>query len=68
MKAKGSLKDELAARRAEIDKPGQDGQKPPARGDSGGKSGGKNGLDGLVEKILELVQKIEPRLPVAALV
>ena len=68
MKAKGSLKDELAARRAEIDKPGQDGQKPPARGDSEKKSGGKNGLDGLVEKILELVQKIEPKLPVAALV
>jgi len=63
MKAKGSLKDELAARRAGVDKPGQDGQKPPARGDSGG----KKGLDGLVEKILELVQKIEPRLPVAAL-
>jgi len=63
MKAKGSLKDELADRRAEIDKPGLDGQTLPARGDSGG----KKGLDGLVEKILELVQKIEPRLPVAAL-
>lgn len=63
MKAKGSLKDELAARRAKVDKPGQDGQKAPARGDTGG----KKGLDGLVEKILELVQKIEPRLPVAAL-
>lgn len=63
MKAKGSLKDELAARLAGVDKPGQDGQKPPAKGDTGG----KKGLDGLVEKILELVQKIEPRLPVAAL-
>jgi hypothetical protein len=63
MKAKGSLKDELADRRAGVDKPGQDGQKPPAKDDTGG----KKGLDGLVEKILELVQKIEPRLPVAAL-
>ena len=63
MKAKGSLKDELAAKKSGVDKPGKDGQKPPAKGDSGG----KKGLDGLVEKILELVQKIEPRLPVAAL-
>lgn len=63
MKAKGSLKDELAARRAGVDKPGQDGKKPPAKD----ADGGKKGLDGLVEKILELVQKIEPRLPVAAL-
>ena len=63
MKAKGSLKDELADRRAGVDKPGQDGQKPPVKDDTGG----KKGLDGLVEKILELVQKIEPRLPVAAL-
>jgi hypothetical protein len=63
MKAKGSLKDELAAKKAGVDKPGKDGQKPPAKDDTGG----KKGLDGLVEKILELVQKIEPRLPVAAL-
>ncbi len=62
-KAKGSLKDELAARRAKVDKPGQDGQKPPARGDSGG----KKGLEGIVDQILKLVEKIEPRLPVAAL-
>lgn len=63
MKSKGSLKDELAAKKAGVDKPGQDGQKPPAKADTGG----KKGLDGLVEKILELVQKIEPKLPVAAL-
>ena len=63
MKAKGSLKDELAAKKSGVDKPGKDGQKPPAKDDTGG----KKGLDGLVEKILELVQKIEPRLPVAAL-
>ena len=63
MKAKGSLKDDLAARRAGVDKPGQDGQKPPAKDDTGG----KKGLDGLVDQILKLVQKIEPRLPVAAL-
>jgi len=62
MKAKGSLKDELAAKKAGVDKPGQDGQKPPAKGDTA-----KKGLEGVVEKILELVQKIEPRLPVAAL-
>ena len=68
----------IADRIAGVDKPGQDGQKPgrdgvdkpgqdgkPA-GDKG-KSGGKNGLDGLVDQILKLVQKIEPKLPVAAL-
>ena len=48
---------------ASVDKPGQDGK--PA-GDKG-KSGGKQSLDGLVDQILKLVQKIEPRLPVAAL-
>jgi len=68
MKAKGSLKDDIADRRAGVDKPGQDGQKPPAQGDSGGKSGGKSTLESLVEKIHTLVEKIEPRLPVAALV
>ena len=68
----------IADRIAGVDKPGQDGQKPgrdgvdkpgqdgkPA-GDKG-KSGGKQNLDGLVDQILKLVQKIEPKLPVAAL-
>ena len=64
MKAKGSLKDELAARR-KVDAPGQDGSPEPSKPD---KSSGKQGLDGLVEKILKLVEKIEPKLPVAALV
>lgn len=63
MKAKGSLKDELAARRADVDKPGQDG-KPQAE-----KIGGpaKGGLESIVETIKTLLEKIEPRLPVAAL-
>ena len=63
MKAKGSLKDELAAKKAGVDKPGKDGQKPPAKDDTGG----KKGLEKLVENIFKLVEKIEPRLPVAAL-
>lgn len=63
MKAKGSLKDELAAKKSGVDKPGKDGQKPPAKDDTGG----KKGLEKLVENIFKLVEKIEPRLPVAAL-
>jgi len=63
MKAKGSLKDELAAKKTGVDKPGQEGEKPPAKGETA-----KKGLEGVAEKILELIQKIEPRLPVAALV
>ena len=62
MKAKGSLKDELAAKKAGVDKPGQDGQKPPAKGDTA-----KKGLEGVVDEIKKLLEKIEPKLPVAAL-
>lgn len=62
MKAKGSLKDELAAKKSGVDKPGQDGQKPPAKGDTA-----KKGLEGVVDEIKKLLEKIEPRLPVAAL-
>ena len=54
-------------RTPQVDKPGQDGNKTgPDK--SPDKSGDKQGLDGLVEKILKLVEKIEPKLPVAALV
>ena len=48
-----------------VDKPGQDGKTGPDK--SPDKSGGKPTLDTLVDQILKLVQKIEPRLPVAAL-
>lgn len=64
LKNRGSLKDELAARRSPVDKPGQDGQKPAA---DKGKSGGQSPLEKLVGDIFKLVEKIEPRLPVAAL-
>ena len=47
-----------------VDKPGRDGQKSP---DKGSPDKGKNTLENLVEKIHELVKKIEPKLPVAAL-
>lgn len=63
MKAKGSLKDELAAKKTRVDKPGQEGEKPPAKGETA-----KKGLEGLVDSIKTLLEKIEPRLPVAALV
>jgi len=62
MKAKGSLKDEIAAKKSGVDKPGQDGQKPPAKGDTA-----KKGLEGVVDEIKKLLEKIEPKLPVAAL-
>lgn len=48
-----------------VDKPGQDGKTGPDK--SPDKSGGKPTLDTLVDQILKLVEKIEPRLPVAAL-
>jgi methyl-accepting chemotaxis protein len=64
-KSKGSLKDEIAARKsAPVDQPGRDGQPAPTRGKE---TGGKKGLEDIVEKILDLVKKIEPKLPVAAL-
>ena len=53
-------------RTPQVDKPGQDGNKTgPDK--SPDKSGGKPTLDTLVDQILKLVEKIEPRLPVAAL-
>jgi hypothetical protein len=51
---------------ASVDKPGQSGQTDKdAKG--GDKSGGKSSLDTLVGDIKKLLEKIEPRLPVAAL-
>jgi hypothetical protein len=47
-----------------VDRPGQDGAKPPEN--KPGKSGVST-LDTLVGKIKDLLEKIEPRLPVAAL-
>jgi hypothetical protein len=46
------------------DRPGQDGQKDSAKPD---KDSPKNTLDSLVGEIKKLLEKIEPRLPVAAL-
>lgn len=82
MKAKGSLKDDPRFAKNKkpaddkpsqpavdkpgqpaVDKPGQDGQKPQDKS-----AAGQQSLDSLVQSILTLVQKIEPRLPVAALV
>jgi hypothetical protein len=47
-----------------VDRPGQDGAKPPEKKPE--KSGAAT-LDTLVGKIKDLLEKIEPRLPVAAL-
>jgi hypothetical protein len=46
------------------DRPGQDGQKDSSKP---GKDSPKNTLDSLVGEIKKLLEKIEPRLPVAAL-
>lgn len=48
-----------------VDKPGQDGSKTPDKKDKGEPP--KNTLDTLVGEIKILLEKIEPRLPVAAL-
>jgi hypothetical protein len=48
-----------------VDKPGQDGSKTPDKKDKGEPP--KNTLDTLVGEIKKLLEKIEPRLPVAAL-
>jgi hypothetical protein len=70
---KQSLRDRFAKKSEEtktavasVDKPGQSGQTDKdAKG--GDKSGGKSSLDTLVGDIKKLLEKIEPRLPVAAL-
>ena len=48
-----------------VDKPGQDGSKTPDKKDKGEPP--KKTLDTLVDEIKKLLEKIEPRLPVAAL-
>jgi hypothetical protein len=50
-----------------VDKPGRTGQTDTAA-QGGDKSGGKSSLDTLVGDIKKLLEKIEPKLPVAALV
>jgi len=60
-----SFRDRMAGKDA-VDKPGRTGQTDKdAKG--GDKSGGKSSLDSMVETIKSLLEKIEPRLPVAAL-
>ena len=54
------------ARGGSVDKPGRDGTATASTG-SGGKASAKSTLENLVEKIHKLVEKIEPKLPVAAL-
>jgi hypothetical protein len=61
-----SFRDRMAGKDA-VDKPGQSGQTDTAA-QGGDKSGGKSSLDTLVGDIKKLLEKIEPRLPVAALV
>jgi hypothetical protein len=59
-----SVADNLG-RSKKVEKPGQDGQKEAAKPDKQGSQ--KSTLETLVEKIHILVEKIEPKLPVAAL-
>jgi hypothetical protein len=60
-----NFRDRMAGKDA-VDKPGRTGQTDKdAKG--GDKSGGKSSLDSMVETIKTLLEKIEPRLPVAAL-
>lgn len=53
-----------ASQKSTVDKPGRDGARG---GQQDKKSSTKDTLDSLVQKILTLVEKIEPRLPVPAL-
>jgi hypothetical protein len=64
-KMKKGIKDEIT--KQNVDKPNQDGSKT---GDSGGSGGDKNKpqtLDAMVSALLDLVKKIEPKLPTSAL-
>jgi hypothetical protein len=61
-----AFRDRMAGSDA-VDKPGQSG-KTDAAAKGEDKSGGKSSLDTLVGDIKKLLEKIEPRLPVAALV
>jgi hypothetical protein len=60
-----AFRDRMAGSDA-VDKPGQSG-KTDAAAKGEDKSGGKSSLDTMVETIKTLLEKIEPRLPVAAL-
>jgi len=77
LQSKPSLKDRMAegtksfrdrmAGKETVDKPGQSGKTDTAaRG--GDKTSGKSSLDSMVQSIQKLLEKTEPRLPVAALV
>jgi hypothetical protein len=59
-----SFRDRMAGKDA-VDKPGQSGQTDTAA--KGGDKAAKSSLDTLVGDIKKLLEKIEPRLPVAAL-
>jgi hypothetical protein len=61
-----AFRDRMAGKDA-VDKPGRTGQTDTAA-QGGDKSGGKSSLDTLVGDIKKLLEKIEPKLPVAALV
>jgi hypothetical protein len=61
-----AFRDRMAGKDA-VDKPGQSGQTDTAA-KGGDKASGKASLDTMVESIQKLLEKIEPRLPVAALV
>jgi hypothetical protein len=61
-----SFRDRMAGKDA-VDKPGQSGKTDTAA-KGGDKASGKASLDTMVESIQKLLEKIEPRLPVAALV
>jgi hypothetical protein len=61
-----AFRDRMAGEAA-VDKPGRTGQTDTAA-QGGDKSGGKSSLDTLVGDIKKLLEKIEPKLPVAALV
>lgn len=60
-----SLKSNDPGQKGGVDKPGRDGNRSGDPGKS--KDSAKSTLESLVEKIHHLVQKIEPKLPVAAL-
>jgi myosin heavy subunit len=61
-----AFRDRMAGKDA-VDKPGRTGQTDTAA-QGGDKSGGNSSLDTLVTDIKNLLEKIEPKLPVAALV
>jgi hypothetical protein len=63
--ANASFREKFAKKDTAVDRPGQSGQTASQASGSDKKSGG--GLEGMVDEIKVLLEKIEPRLPVAAL-